>query len=239
MTFNFHPAPPLSEIVRQVQPGLVHINTSMGSGSGFIIDTTGHIITNAHVVAHSSTLTVEFTDGTQRTGLVLGIDEEIDLACIRISSPDPLMPFSMGDSDSAQVGEEVIAIGYPLGEMLRGSPTVTRGIISAKRVGEVQTDAAINPGNSGGPLIDTHGNVIGVNTSGFERVADRNITGINFAIPINVVKDKLGFLKSGGEVRKPTLSAPSDSRPCRQNNLVQMTIARIWQIARKDAAFLA
>ena len=205
MDFNFQTAPPISKIVQRVRPALVHISTPAGTGSGFVI-TPGHIITNAHVVEGHTELTVEFVDGTTVAGIVLGRDEEVDLACIRVASQSALNPLPMGDSDSEQVGEDVIAMGYPMGDILKGEPTVTRGIISAKRVGLLQTDAAINPGNSGGPLIDASGSVIGVNTYGL-----RSSEGISFAIPIAVVKDKLDFLISGGELRKSTEPDSSES----------------------------
>ena len=204
MTLNFQPMPTASEIVRRTQPGLVHIDTPTGSGSGFVIDAEGLIITNAHVVQEHSTVTAKFVDGAEYTGVVVGRDEEIDLACIRISVSDthPLSPLPLGDSDAAPVGEDVLAMGYPLADILGGSPTVTRGIISGKQWDEIRTDAAINPGNSGGPLIDPHGFVIGVNTSVIENVGGRNITGIGFAIPCNVVKERIAFLASGGTVAK-------------------------------------
>ena len=202
--------PTVSEIVRQTQPGLVHVDTPTGSGSGFVIDAEGFIITNAHVVQGHSTVTAKFVDGAEYTGGVVGRDEEIDLACIRISASDthPLSPLPLGDSDAAPVGEDVLAMGYPLADILGGSPTVTRGIISGKQRNEIRTDAAINPGNSGGPLIDPHGFVIGVNTSVIESAGGRNITGIGFAIPSNVVKERFPFLASGGTVRKSVPLAP-------------------------------
>lgn len=212
--FNFQPAPPLSEIVRMVDPCLVHITASDGSGSGFVIDERGHIITNAHVVKEKGVnVKVEFVDGSEIPGIVVGIDEEVDLACVLVletvaAPPRIFTHISMGDSDSVSVGEDVLALGYPLGEILKGSPTVTRGIISAKRLGELQTDAAINPGNSGGPLINAYGNVIGVNTYSIVHVHGENITGVNFAISIDVVKEKLDFLALGGEVRKEADSDP-------------------------------
>lgn len=214
--FNFQPAPPLSEIVRMVEPCLVHIATPAGSGSGFVIDERGHIITNAHVVKEKGvSVKVEFVDGSEIPGIVVGIDEEVDLAYVRLAGSSPTGRYfaclSLGDSDGVSVGEDVLAMGYPLGEILKGSPTVTRGIISAKRPGQLQTDAAINPGNSGGPLINAYGNVIGVNTSSIGHIGGESITGINFAISINVVKTSLHFLASGGEIRKASTSDPDDS----------------------------
>ncbi len=177
-----------------------------------MIDAGGLVITNAHVVQEHSTVTAKFIEGAECMGLVVGRDEEIDLACIRIPASDThtLSPLPLGDSDAAPVGEDVLAMGYPLADILGGSPTVTRGIISGKKWDEIQTDAAINPGNSGGPLIDSHGFVIGVNTSVIESAGGRNITGIGFAIPSNVVKERLDFLASGGIVRKSVAPAAED-----------------------------
>ena len=152
-------------------------------------------------------MTAKFVGGAEYTGTVVGKDEEIDLACIRIPNVGPLSPMPLGDSDAVSVGEDVLAMGYPLADILGGSPTVTRGIVSAKQWNEIQTDAAINPGNSGGPLVDLHGFVIGVNTSVIANVEGRNITGIGFAIPSNVVKEQFAFLASGGTVLK---SAPPE-----------------------------
>ena len=201
---------PVSEIVRRAQPGLAHIDTPTGSGSGFVIEAEGFIITNAHVVQGHSTVTAKFVDGAEYTGTVVGRDEAIDLACVRITNAGPLSPLPLGDSDTAPVGEDVLAMGYPLADILGGSPTVTRGIISGKQWNEIQTDAAINPGNSGGPLVDSRGFVIGVNTSVIENVGGRNITGIGFAIPSNVVKEQFAFLASGDTVTKSVPPASED-----------------------------
>lgn len=218
--FNVQPAPPLSEIVKSVEPCLVHISTPDGSGSGFVIDRRGNIITNAHVVREKGvSVKVEFVDGSEITGIVIGIDEEVDLAYVQVSAPGVRSLFSrrkfpclsLGDSDAVSVGEDVLALGYPLGEILKGSPTVTRGIVSAKRPGQLQTDAAINPGNSGGPLVNAYGKVVGVNTSSIGRIGGDNITGINFAISINVAKGKLDFLASGGEIKKASAAEADDS----------------------------
>ena len=210
MTLDFQPRLPVSEIVRRTQPSLVHIDVPTGSGSGFVIDVEGLIITNAHVVHDHYTVTAKFVDGAEYTGTVVGRDEEIDLACIRVAIAGALSPLPLGDSDAVPVGEDVLAMGYPLADILGGSPTVTRGIISGKQWNEIQTDAAINPGNSGGPLVDSNGLVIGVNTSVIENVGGRNITGIGFAIPSNVVQERLAFLASGGIVRKTISPAPED-----------------------------
>ena len=186
-----------AEIVRTVEPSLVCIRTPTSSGSGFVVDDSGNVITNAHVVGHHVDVTLEFVNGTVSAGTVVGTDWNLDLACIRMTEPIDMVPLSLGDSDAARVGEDVLAMGYPLSDILSGSPTVTRGIISAKRPGSLQTDAAINPGSSGGPLVDSRGRVIGVNTSVLAPIDGRKVEGIGFAIPINLVKDQLASLTSG------------------------------------------
>ncbi|MCY4618470.1 MAG: trypsin-like peptidase domain-containing protein [Chloroflexi bacterium] len=195
--------PPLSQIVRDAEPSLVCIRTPSSSGSGFVVDLSGNVITNSHVVGSHTEVTLEFVNGETHNGLVIGVHPSLDLACIRLSENLTLKPLPLGDSGSAQVGEDVVAIGYPMSDFLKGSPTVTRGIISAKRVDSLQTDAAINPGNSGGPLLDSHGNAIGVNTSVLAPVAGQSIGGIGFAIPIDDVKEALDLLASGTHPTSP------------------------------------
>ena len=194
----------LTDVVEIMEPSLVQITTPTGTGSGFIVDKDGGVITNAHVVDYHTWVTVRMVSGSEYRGRVVGKDETIDLAYIKLSATGAFTPVSMGDSDSLQVGADVIAIGFPLGDILQGDPTVTRGILSAKRGDHLQTDAPLNPGNSGGPLIDSDGNVVGVNTSRIEESGGRNIEGIGFAIPINVVKERLDSLASGGSVLQPT-----------------------------------
>ncbi len=142
-------------------------------------------------------VTLEFVNGEIATGVVVGANTDLDVACIQVLDQENLTALPMGDSDLALVGEEVLAMGYPLSDILPGSPTVTRGIISAKRPSTIQTDAAINRGGSGGPLVNSRGQVIGVNTSVLEAVAGRNVEGIGFAIPVNDVKEQFESLISG------------------------------------------
>ena len=228
-------APPsLSEIVRSVEPGLVCILTPTGNGSGFVVDDAGNVITNAHVVEHYADVTLEFVDGSVSVGVVVGKNWGLDLACVRLTDIVDLVPLSMGDSDSVQVGEDVLAMGYPLNDIIGGSPTVTRGIISAKRPDSLQTDAAINPGNSGGPLIDARGRVIGVNTSVIDSAAGRNIDGIGFAIPINDVKSQLEALASGGASRESQAGADPDHEsetvPKPMPERERLTVEELWAI---------
>ncbi|MDF1564302.1 MAG: Do family serine endopeptidase [Deltaproteobacteria bacterium] len=175
-----------------------------GQGSGFVIDAEGHILTNNHVVAGADELEVRFP-GEDRSykAEILGRDEMTDLALIRIvGEPPKVRPLSMGDSDALEVGQWVFAVGNPFGL----DSTVTAGIVSAKErtIGAgryddfIQTDASINPGNSGGPLLDLHGQVVGVNTMIFSP-AGGNV-GIGFAIPINLAREIVTQLRGNGEV---------------------------------------
>jgi Do/DeqQ family serine protease len=173
-----------------------------GVGSGFIIDNSGRILTNAHVVSGSDTVKVTLTDGRSFTGKVLGADTVTDVAVVKIDAEN-LPVASLGNSEQLKPGEWAIAIGNPLGL----DNTVTEGIISAtgrssnnvgvpaERVDFIQTDAAINPGNSGGPLLNAQGEVIGMNSAIIQ-----NAQGIGFAIPINTAKNIADQLIAKGKV---------------------------------------
>lgn len=197
--------PTLSSMVEEISPSLVQIITPDGIGSGFVIDSDGLVVTNAHVVQGLSTVEVRFTGGRAYGGRVLGVDEVADIALLDISVSRPLKAVALGDSNEIMVGEDVVAMGFPLGDMLGVSPTITRGIVSAKRsISEVtllQTDAAINPGSSGGPLFGRDGKVVGVNTSKLFRADDgRPLEGIGLAISINDVRERLTALERGESV---------------------------------------
>ena len=197
--------PTLPSMVQDVIPGVVQIVTPSGTGSGFIIDADGLVVTNAHVVQGYGTVDVRLSGGETYEGEVLGVDEVADLALLDIRAFRDFEPVALGDSDSVAVGEDVIAMGFPLGgvTIMLDSPTITRGIVSAKRVSDsgiklLQTDAAINPGSSGGPLIDREGRVVGVNTSkAFESGDGRPVEGIGLAVAINEVRDWLDILARG------------------------------------------
>jgi len=179
-----------------------------GQGSGFIIDKEGHILTNYHVIADARTVDVTLHNRKKYRATVVGTDPSHDLAIVQITAPD-LTPAVLGDSRGLQVGQKVYAIGNPFG--LAG--TLTRGIVSSVRpVREpngttiddaIQTDAAINPGNSGGPLLNWHGEVIGINTLILSSVGQN--AGIGFAVPINTAKAVLNDLVTLGRVRRPAL----------------------------------
>jgi Do/DeqQ family serine protease len=179
-----------------------------GTGSGFIIDSSGVVVTNAHVVDGATEVSVVLKDGRSYTGEVVGQDSLTDVAVIRIQPDEALPVVSLGNSETLRPGEWAIAIGNPLGL----DNTVTAGIISAtgrssaevqvpdKRVSFIQTDAAINPGNSGGPLLNEQGDVVGMNTAIIQ-----GAQGLGFAIPINLVMDIANELVANGKVEHPYL----------------------------------
>jgi S1-C subfamily serine protease len=179
-----------------------------GLGSGFILDKSGIILTNAHVVDQADKVTVRLKDGRTFEGKVQGIDEVTDLAVVKINAGDDLPVAPLGSSDNVQVGDWAIAVGNPLGF----DNTVTLGIVSTlkrssaqvgindKRLDFIQTDAAINPGNSGGPLLNGQGEVIGINTA-----IRADAMGIGFAIPIDKAKAIAVQLQRDGKVVHPYL----------------------------------
>lgn len=179
-----------------------------GQGSGFIIDHDGHVLTNYHVVADARQVEVTLHNRKKYRATIVGTDRSHDLAIVQIKAPD-LVPMVLGDSKNLQVGQKVYAIGNPFG--LAG--TLTSGIVSSIRSVQepdgitideaIQTDAAINPGNSGGPLLNSHGEVIGINTMIASSVGQN--AGIGFAIQINTAKAVLNDLITLGRVRRPVL----------------------------------
>ena len=179
-----------------------------GQGSGFIIDKEGHILTNYHVIADARQIEVTLHNRKKYGATIVGVDRAHDLAVVQIKAPE-LTPMVLGDSSKLQVGQKVYAIGNPFGL----SGTLTRGIVSSiRQVQEpdgmkiedaIQTDASINPGNSGGPLLNMHGEVIGINTMIASNVGQS--AGIGFAIPINTAKAVINDLLTLGRVRRPAL----------------------------------
>jgi serine protease Do len=173
-------------------------------GSGFIIDADGSILTNNHVVENAQKIVVKLSNDQEYEAKVIGRDAKTDMAVIQIKANTALTAASLGDSDSLEVGEWVVAIGNPFGL----DSTITSGIVSAKgrHIGQgpydnfIQTDASINPGNSGGPLINLRGEVIGINTAIFSRTGGN--MGIGFAIPINLAKELLPQLRGKGKVTR-------------------------------------
>jgi S1-C subfamily serine protease len=184
-----------------------------GSGSGSIIDARGHVVTNNHVIRDAKKLEVTLADGSKWPARLVGTDPDNDLAVIKIDAPgDKLKPLPMGDSQRLQVGQKVLAIGNPFGLGL----TLTTGIISSlgrnirSEVGTmiedlIQTDASINPGNSGGPLLNSQGEIIGINTAIISPTGAS--VGIGFAIPVNTAKRIVPQLISKGYVSYPWAGA--------------------------------
>lgn len=213
----------VSDIVEKCKDSVVEITTesvtsgnsifgqyvSQGAGSGVIISEDGYIVTNNHVVSDATSLKVTTTDGKEYDADIVGKDSQTDLAVIKIDATN-LLPATLGDSDSLQVGDPAIAIGNPLGEL---GGTVTTGIISAtdrqitiddETMTLLQTDAAINPGNSGGGLFNADGNLIGIVNA---KESSSGIEGLGFAIPINGAKDIITELMQNGSVTsRPALN---------------------------------
>jgi 2-alkenal reductase len=222
----------LANIYERANPAVVNIDvaggselTEFGSGSGFVIDQDGHIVTNNHVIEDADEIDVTFWDGSVSTAKLIGADPYSDLALLRVEvEAAKLLPLLLGDSDRVRVGQRVIAIGNPFG--LVGTMTV--GIVSGKgrtlpadsptggsnnfsNPDIIQTDAAINPGNSGGPLLNSAGEVIGVNTAIRTDGANRANSGVGFAVPVNTVKRVVQQLQDTGRVSYPYLGVSVDN----------------------------
>lgn len=221
----------LEALYQKVSPGVVSIqfytSSGEGQGSGFVLDKQGHILTNYHVAGEAENLEVHFASGLKVYGTLIGSDIDSDLAVIKVDVPeDQLMPLPLADSDTALVGQTVVAIGNPFG--LSGSMTL--GIISARgrvldsirqtatgiyfSAGDlIQTDALINPGNSGGPLLNLNGEVVGVNraiqTSGTTLTGEAANTGIGFAVSSNIVRKVVPSLIANGSYDYPYLGMSS------------------------------
>lgn len=228
-----HPAYPMTEdeknniaVYEKAADGVVNITSiavqfdfffnpfpAQGSGSGAIIDTRGHILTNHHVVANAQKLEVTLADGSKWPAKLIGSDPDNDLAVIKIEAPkERLKVIPMGDSKNLRIGQKVLAIGNPFGF----ERTLTTGVISSlgrtirSEVGTmiedvIQTDAAINPGNSGGPLLNSDGEIIGINTAIIS--PSGGSVGIGFAIPINTAKRVIPELIAKGYVSYPWIGA--------------------------------
>ena len=190
----------LAEIIERIQEGVVQITAGRGGGSGFIIDESGLVVTNEHVVRGQSKVSIRLTDGTLHSGEVISRDSVADLALVQVESTDRFHVIAVGNPTQVRVGDEVLALGFPLASKIGNDLTVTRGIISSTRtvngVDLLQTDAAINPGNSGGPLINRDGKVIGVSTFRIEETtAGRPVSGIGFAVSVVELERRLPELK--------------------------------------------
>ena len=178
-------------------------------GSGFVVDTEGYILTNRHVIEGADEISVSFPNGRDYEAKVIGQDARTDVALIKIEPEGPLTVLRLGDSDPVEPGEWVMAIGNPFG-LPGGGNSVSVGVVSYKgrdlqlqrgtSIDMIQTDAAINPGNSGGPLLNTRGEVVGINTMIVTAGASRANAGVGFSVPINVAKEILPQLREKGRV---------------------------------------
>jgi putative serine protease PepD len=202
------------QVFDKVNPSVVQIVVSgqaqggpmrSGAGSGFVVDASGLILTNNHVVEGARAITVRFSNGVTREAQVLGTDRGNDLALLKVDLPEGVPVATLGDSDQVQIGETAIAIGSPFGL----DQTITQGIVSAThrtwapgsgrvRRDLIQTDTPLNPGNSGGPLLNARGEVIGINSMIESPV--RGSVGVGFAVPINLAKRLLPQLEAGARL---------------------------------------
>ncbi len=221
----------VSDIYAQTAPGVVYVqNGNSGSGSGFLMDAQGHVVTNDHVVEGGSEFTVRFGEGGDALpAKLVGKDASSDLAVLEVDPdkvPAETEPLELASSCQLRPGDVAIAIGSPFGL----SGTVTTGIISAldRRItapngfdidGVLQTDAAINPGNSGGPLLDAEGRVIGVNSQ-IAATSSRQSSGVGFAVPVDTVKQVVPQLIKGGDIERAYLGVSSTVDPSEDGAVV-------------------
>ncbi|NLT73750.1 MAG: trypsin-like serine protease [Chloroflexi bacterium] len=238
----------LSELYSQMEPGVVAIQTYVqqygqlgeSSGSGFIIDESGLVVTNEHVIADGIRIEVIFSDGSASRATVLGSDPDSDLALLQVEEmPEGARAVPLGDSDEVKPGQWVVAIGNPFGLQ----NTITYGIVSAvgrmipARVGSysipqaIQTDAAINPGNSGGPLINMAGQVIGVNAQIYTDGRTAANAGVGFAIPVNIVRMVVPYLKEGNSYPWPWIGVSGTD--------VDMLLAEAGDLGIQRGAYIA
>ncbi len=228
-------AEPLAAVFERTSPAVVSIQAMKINkakpqrrfetivGSGVIIDKDGQILTNAHVVDGAASLTVTLDSGNKSPARILGLDPVLDIALLRVESAAALPTARLGDSSAVKVGDEVVAIGNPIGL----DQTMTRGIVSGLNrllpgVSDepmIQTDAPINPGNSGGPLVDRCGGVVGINT-----LISEDAQSIGFAVPINAAKSILRDLRELGRVVRPWLGMQGRAVDNRLGGVVRMPV---------------
>jgi S1-C subfamily serine protease len=251
LTFKTEDEANSTEIYQRASPAVVHVtNTALkrsffnrkvqevpqGSGSGFVWDKNGLIVTNYHVIHNASRLIIELHDKSQWEAQIIGLAPEKDLAVLRIEAPAELLfPLPNGDSSELEVGRKVLAIGNPFGL----DTTLTTGVVSAlgreidapnnrKIRNVVQTDAAINPGNSGGPLLNSLGQLIGVNTAIYSPSGAS--AGIGFAIPVNTVKEVVPQLISFGKLYRPIIGIElASDRWAKRYGIKGVPVVRVFQ----------
>ena len=239
-----------TEIYQKASPAVVHVRSTalqrsffsrgvqevpQGSGSGFVWDKNGLVVTNFHVIAKANRLSIELQDQSQWPAQVIGVAPEKDLAVLRIEAAEELLfPLPLGDSSELEVGRKVLAIGNPFGL----DTTLTTGVVSAlgrqiqapnNRIirNVIQTDAAINPGNSGGPLLNSLGQLIGVNTAIYS--PSGGSAGIGFAIPVNTVKEVVPQLISFGRLFRPVIGIElASDRWARRYRIEGVPVMRVF-----------
>lgn len=250
LTFKTEDEANSTEIYQKASPAVVHVTSTalqrsffnrnvhevpQGSGSGFVWDKNGLIVTNYHVIHNANRLIIELHDKSQWDAEIIGLAPEKDLAVLRIEAPAELLfPLPTGDSSELEVGRKVLAIGNPFGL----DTTLTTGVVSAlgreidapnnRRIRNVvQTDAAINPGNSGGPLLNSLGQLIGVNTAIYSPSGAS--AGIGFAIPVNTVKEVVPQLISFGKLYRPVIGIElASDRWARRYRIKGVPIVRVF-----------
>src|SRR6266513_5355215 len=226
---------PFATVYERVSPAVVSIQATKLNpskpqrrfeavvGSGVVIERDGQVLTNAHVVDGAASLTVTLDSGQKAPARILGLDTLLDLALIRFETGAPLAVARLGDSSQLRVGDEVAAIGNPIGL----EQTMTRGIVSGlnrllpglSEQALIQTDAPINPGNSGGPLVDRCGAVVGINT-----FISEEAQSIGFAVPVNAVKGVLKDLREFGKVVRPWIGVQGRAVDQRLSSVVRMPL---------------
>lgn len=250
----------LVALYERVNPSVVHIfifdeaENFVGSGTGFVYDSAGHIVTNNHVVSGANGLEVVFASGERRGAEVVGTDVDSDLGVIRVDSlPAGVQPVPLGDSNSVRVGQFVVAIGNPFGEAGSLSLGIVSGLgrtLTSDRIAEgggryslprvIQTDAAINPGNSGGPLLNLAGEVVGVNSA--IRTSTGTNSGVGFSIPVNAVRRVIPSLVAEGVYHYPYMGirmTELDLASQQALGLPQLTGAYVTEVTPGAPAALA
>lgn len=246
------------EVYRKLSPGVVNVHSTsyardffgyveprQGSGSGSVIDQSGHILTNHHVIEGATKVAVNFGGQKNYPATVVGRDPDTDLAVIKLLElpKEGLTVIPLGDSDRLEVGQKVLAIGNPFGL----DRTLTTGVISGLQrpirarndrpiEGAIQTDASINPGNSGGPLLDSHGRMIGINSQILSPSGAS--AGVGFAVPVNIAKRIVPQLIRSGEVRRPKLGITT-REVAQLRGRIDLPVSDgllIWQVAPGGAA---
>ncbi|HYJ87209.1 MAG TPA: trypsin-like peptidase domain-containing protein [Pyrinomonadaceae bacterium] len=246
------------EVYKKLSPGVVNVHSTSyardffgyvepreGAGSGSVIDQEGHILTNHHVIEGAQKVAVNFGGQKNYAATIIGRDPDTDLAVIKlVERPrEVLTVVPLGDSDKLEVGQKVLAIGFPFGL----DRTLTTGVISGLQrpirarndrpiEGAIQTDASINPGNSGGPLLDSQGRMIGINSQILSPSGAS--AGVGFAVPVNIAKRIVPQLLRFGQVRRPKLGI-SDREVALLKNQIELPVSEgvmIWQVAPGGSA---